>query len=431
MNAFRITIGFRILILLLVLSTACAPAASPPIVINTFDDARAIFKEIRNAPAAEAQERADELWRTLVKSKRVPLVLGTQVIFLYKGDAEQVSWSGSFNYELNPGLVGVRVGTTDLWVAYMEVPLASRLQYKIILNGKDWIADPVNPNTSMSGVTGVNSVVTLPSFTVTDERNTRSDIKHGTVTKALSIDSKALGYTVNYWVYTPVGYKNLDRLPVIYALDGNDFKDERMGALPNVLDNMIADGRIEPLIAVFVDAREPGNPQHNRREEEFLAHPIEHATFIADELVAEIDRSYRTDPQPDARLITGVSYGGLSAAFIASSRSDVFHNLAAFSPTSEHVTDPKMIEGLQTMAPALNTVVECGPATEYSCPRFPLKIFFAWGIPSWDVGDLSGTISDLQRTSYPVEFHQVQEGHSWDNWRGLSDEMLIYFFGTD
>jgi enterochelin esterase family protein len=83
------------------------------------------------------------------------------------------------------------------------------------------------------------------------------------------------------------------------------------------------------------------------------------------------------------------------------------------------------------MVPAVNTVTECGPETNFPCPRLPLKIFLSSGIPSWDVGDISGTLSDLHRTSYPVEFHQVQEGHTWDNWRGLSDEMLIYFFGTD
>jgi enterochelin esterase family protein len=352
---------------------------------------------------------------------------------LYKGDAQQVSWSGSFNNETNPGLVGVRVGDTDLWVAYMEVPPASRLQYKIILNGKDWIVDPVNPDTSFSGVTGVNNVVTLPGFTVTDERKTRNDIPHGTVTQPLSIESKALGYTVNYWVYTPAGYNKLDRLPVIYAMDGNDFKDERMGALPNVLDNMIADGKIEPMMAIFIDAREPGNPQHNRREDEFLVRPIEHASFITDELVPVVDHTYRTNPQPDARLITGVSYGGLSATFIAASRPDIFHNMAAFSPVYNlgYLTDPKEIEGVQKMVPAANTVTECGPETDFPCPRLPLKIFISGGIPAWDVGDLSGTIADLQRTHYPVAYYQVLEGHSWDNWRGLFDEMLIYFFGTD
>jgi enterochelin esterase family protein len=348
---------------------------------------------------------------------------------LYKGEAQQVSWSGSFY----PSLTGVRVGETDLWIAYLEFPPASRAEYKITLNGKDSIADPVNSSTSFSGVTGVNSVVTLPGFTVTDESKKRDDIKHGTLKGDLSIGSKALGYKVNYWVYTPVGYEGSNDLPVMYALDGNDFIDERMGALSNVLDNMIADGKVQPLISVFVDAREPGNPQHNRREEECLVHPIEYAQFITDELVPVIDRNYRTNPNPDARLIIGVSYTGLGASFIAVSRSDVIHNLAAFSPVYNigYLTDPQKIEGVQKMVPAMNAVSECGPTTEFPCPRLPLKIFLGSGIPAWDVGDLSGTIADLQRTHYPVAYYQVQEGHSWDNWRGLSDEMLMYFFGTD
>lgn len=446
MNKTRESICLLIVIIGSMLFTACAPrpvtpamiasptqAVSEPMVINTFEDARAIFKEIRNAPADEAQKRADELWQMLVDNKRVPLVLRTQVIFLYKGDAQQVSWSGSFY----PSLEGVRVGQTDLWIAYLEFPPASRAEYKISLNGKDSIVDPVNSNTSFSGITGVNSVLTLPGFTVTDESKKRDDIQHGTLTGNLSIESKALGYTVNYWVYTPVGYEGLNHLPVMYVLDGNDFIDERMGVLPNILDNMIADGRIEPLIAVFLDAREPGNPQNNRREQECLAHPIEYTQFIADELVPIIDRNYRTNPHPDARLIIGVSYTGLGASFIAVSRSDVFHNLAAFSPVyvvlsnPGYFADPQKAEGVQKMVPALNAASECGPATGFPCPRFPLKIFYSMGLPGWDVNDLSLTVAVLRHQGYPVEFHQVQEGHAWDHWRGISDEMLTYFFGID
>ena len=30
---------------------------------------------------------------------------------------------------------------------------------------------------------------------------------------------------------------------------------------------------------------------------------------------------------------------------------------------------------------------------------------------------------------YPLKYFEVNEGHSWGNWRGLLDDMLIYFFG--
>jgi enterochelin esterase-like enzyme len=190
-------------------------------------------------------------------------------------------------------------------------------------------------------------------------------------------------------------------------------------------------------MAVFIDAREPGNPQNNRREKEFLEQPLQHATFIADELVPVIDNTYRTDPRPEARLIAGVSYGGLSAAYIAASRSDVFHNLASFSPSFwvlsnvPYLPNQAQKDGAILMQAATNTATECGGDTGFTCPRLPLKIFMTSGLPDWDIGDLSSTINTLKKLGYTAEYHQVREGHTWDNWRGLSDEMLVYFFGGD
>jgi enterochelin esterase family protein len=404
-------------------------------VIDTLRDLQVLFKEIRTAAPVTAQAHADELWQTLVSSQRVPLILGTQVVFFYKGQAEQVNWRGSFNSWGVPGLEGARIGQTDLWIAYLELPEASRAEYKIVLNGKDWLVDPVNPNTTFSGLTGVNNVVALPGFTVTDESQKRRDVTPGTLDGSLSIASRYLGYTVNYWVYTPVGYENLKQLPTLYVLDGNDFVDERMGALPNVLDNVIASGRIQPVLAVFVDERDPSNLQFNRREDEFLVHPVEHAQFIANELVPAIDRAYRTDPRPEARVVMGVSYGGLSAIFIAASQSNVFHNVAAFSPSlwvldsPQYLTNPRQVEGTRSMLPPIQAATECGSDTSFQCPRLPIKVFLTVGLAGWDVGDFNDLVDTLKQQGYPVEFHQVREGHTWDHWRGLSDEMLIYFFG--
>ncbi len=416
---------------------ACAPAQSPaePIVIETFEDARAIFKEIRKLPVTEAQARVDELWQTLMKDGRVPLVFDTQVIFLYRGTAEQVGWSGSFNGWSKPGLKGVQLGETDLWMAYAKFPEASRVEYKIALAGGELIVDPANPNTTFSGMTGVNNVLTLPGFTVTDESEKRADIQHGTLTDELSIESRSLGYTVNYWVYTPAGYEDLANLPAIYVMDGNDFIDERMGALPNILDNMIADGHVEPVLVVFINQRDPKNPDFNRREEEFLVHPLEHASFIADELVPTIDDSYRTNASPDARLIAGVSYGGLSSVYVAALRTDTFHHLAAFSPSLWVLSNPQYLanqeqrDGSAVMGPTVDTITQCGEDTGVKC--LPLDMFLSAGWPDWDVGSFDATVTDLQQLGYQIEFHSVHEGHSWDHWRGTSDEMLMYFFGSE
>jgi len=411
------------------------PSATGPIAIRTLDDLQLVLRQIAAARSADAQARADELWKVLVRDHGVPVVLGHDVLFVYKGEAEQVEWRGSFNGWGAPGLAGSRVGVTDLWIGYLKLPAASRVEYKIVLDGETWLVDPANPATAYSGLTGVNNVVTLPDFTVTDESRERSGVTPGTLTGDLSIASRQLGYTVDYWVYLPAGYDELERLPVLYVLDGNDFVDGRMGALPTVLDNMIASGRVQPLIGVFTDAREPGDPHHNRREDEFLSHPVEHARFIADELVPAIDGAYRTDPDAGARAIAGVSYGGLAATFIAASRPAVFHGLAAFSPSlwvvdsPQYLADEQQAAGARRMQPALDAVTTCGSDADSACA--PIRIFLGAGIPDWDVGDFSSLVRVLERQGYSVDFHQVREGHTWAQWRGLADEMLVFLFGAD
>lgn len=410
---------------------------TPPIVLDAIEDFYAIMREIATSPSDAAQVRADELWQLLISNQQVPLVLGEHIVFLYKGEADSVAWLGVFNKWQQPGLEGDRIGTTDLWYEILQVPPASRIEYKLVLNGQEWILDPVNPNTVASGLTVDNSVLSMPGFVVTDDSQPRSDVLPGTLDGPFTIQSTDLGYPVNYDVYLPAGYEKLSALPVLYVLDGNDYIDERMGALPEILDNLIADKRINPVLAVFIDARDPRNPQFNRREMEFIVHPVEHASFIVDELIPVIDQAYRTDPRSQSRTIMGVSFGGLSAIYIASTHSDTFHNIAGFSPSMwvlfapEYLPDRDQLDGSSVMLEQFEAATECGSDSGISCPALPLQVFLTSGYPDWDVGDLTLLVDSLESEHYPYEYFQVNEGHAWSSWRGLIDEMLIYFFGSD
>jgi enterochelin esterase family protein len=202
----------------------------------------------------------------------------------------------------------------------------------------------------------------------------------------------------------------MDGLPVLYVLDGNDFSDPTRGALPHALDNLIADGRIEPLIAVFVGARNPAEPDSNRRETEFRENP-DYAQFIAQELTARIDSAYRTDP--NRRHLMGVSFGGLGTAYIGTQYPDVFQNLTLFSPSFWAADATFKAFDAMTAAP-------------------DWKVFVYWGQPEWDVQDLSDwIIGGLTAAGIEATGVQTAEGHSWATWRGITDEMLEYFYGSD
>lgn len=447
----RLRVVLPAVVLTLLLGVACqpqnptAPVAPPtsavtrdaatttPLKIDTIQDLRAAIRSIVDA-GPESQHLANTLYNTLRASQRLPLVLGDQAVFMYWGDAQRVTVTGDFaGWDLASGQEARRIGQSDLWIAQRTLPVDSRIEYKFVVDGENWILDPANPVIVKRSL-GDNNVVAMPRFVTTDESDTRPDVAHGTMSDNLTITSEKLGYDVNYRVYTPAGYEQLKDLPVVYAIDGNDFVDPDMGKMPAVLDNLIADGRMRPVIGVFVDAREPGHPENNRREQEFLAKAVDYGSFLAEELVPAIDAAYRTDPNPNARLIQGVSYGGLYASYFAVRFADVFHNLAIFSPSfwalgdPDSVGDPAKAAGVRAMNEVLSQVGVCGGETGITCPTVPLKIFMSGGLPDWDVGDLDSTAEMLTATQIPLRYVETNEGHSWGAWSDLLDEMLLYFF---
>ncbi len=369
---------------------------------------------------ANAQARVDELWNELVNKRRVPLALNDGAIFLYKGDASSVAFRGDFSYwQLGKPIEGERVGQTDLWYGIANFPRDSRTEYEIFLNGTRAISDPANPRKHKGGF-GYNSIFAMPDFRVTDFSTPRQDIPHGALTDWIRVESKAWGAPLNYRVYTPPNYDALGKLPVLYITDGNDYSDPEMGGTQTIIDNLIADEKIVPLIAVFIDARVPDNLKKNQRETQFLARPENFAEFIAAELVPTIDAQYRTNATREGRTLMGVSFGGAFTTYAGLRYQEVFGNLAIYSP-AYWVFQTEVAAG----APRMNAFVE----KAFAARGTPLKIFLSAGITGWDVGDMQPWAKRFRERGDTVQLFQFREGHSWSAWSGFTDEMLEYFYG--
>lgn len=382
---------------------------------------------------ATAQASVDAFWASVTSTRRVPLPLADGVLFLYKGDAQSVAWRGDFSFwQYGDGVEGARVGDTDLWYGIGEFPPDSRTEYQIVLNGNQWILDPANPAHKAGGL-GENSVLTMPAFQVTDESIRRAGVPQGALTDWIALPSAAWNGPVNYRVYTPAGYEARAKLPVLYVTDGNDFGDERIGGMQVALDNLIAEGRIQPLIAVFIDARNPDNPEQNRREQQFLARPEDFLKFITDELIPTIDAQYRTAANAEGRGIAGASFGGVLATYAALRAPDVFANLAAFSPAYWVLSNPDgtgsaaTAAGSERMSEFINRALKC-KTSGVACPAIPMKVWMSAGIAKWDVGDLASMANPLRARGDDVTVMRVQEGHSWGAWSGETDEMLEFLF---
>ncbi len=398
---------YLFLFLFIALSISSAQISNPFKSFNEFntklDSVCSIQNEIQRNDAIE------NLWTLLKNNNKIPFTFEDSVAFLYRGSAEKVVWAGDFNgWDPSKGnFNGVKLGLSNVWRCIKKFPSNARLDYKIIAGDK-WITDPDNPFTQLSGVGSLNSELRMPDWVYPAETIRAGSSLTGTLSGYFSIASSNLSYTVYYKVYTPAGYESLKDLPVIYVTDGHEYSDDRLGSMITVLDNLIYEKKIKPVIAVFIDPRtspEPG--AFNRRANEY---PINKnfADFVANELVPRIDSNYHTRKSPDARLILGTSLGGINSAFFGVYRNDVFHLIGINSPAFWYKPEIfSMYENSQNLI---------------------LKIFMS-----------TGTINDTQpgaqrmknifdAKGYPAFYIEVPEGHSWGNWRALLDEMLAYFF---
>ena len=227
----------------------------------------------------------------------------------------------------------------------------------------------------------------------------------GMLTPEMRITSDILGYDVQYRVYLPENYESSEALPVLYVTDGQGYI--RHGKVPQVLDRLIATGRMEPVITVFVDPQDPDDPGTNRRNEQFFCNP-EYLRFYTEEFIPAIELSYPVGTTREKRSILGVSFGGLNAACFGLLGYDTFSAIGMHSPANHPV--PKLLSAYEEM------------------PTLPLRIFLSTGEPDDNTRANRKFRNVLRGKGYDLKYVEVHKGHNWDNWRSLIDDVLLYFY---
>ncbi len=193
----------------------------------------------------QRSEAVNHLWTDLESRHQIPFRLGEKAAFLYRGNADSVFFHGDFDGwggDKKMSSKAVKVGKSDVWILKSHFPAKARIDYKIFINNKEAILDPANKYIQWSGY-GPNSELRMPGWTFPEITLKRNHITKGILSKSFSIESKNLGYTVNYRVYTPAGYSKLKKLPVFYVTDGQEYADPRLGDMITILNNLIAEKR--------------------------------------------------------------------------------------------------------------------------------------------------------------------------------------------
>lgn len=163
----------------------------------------------------------------------------------------------------------------------------------------------------------------------------RESIPHGTI-DTINYQSKTVGNSRKALIYTPPGYSKDKKYPVLYLLHGigGDHKEWLNGGQPHIiLDNLYAEGKLEPMVVVLPngramkDDRATGNIMAPDKVQAF-------ATFEKDllnDLIPYVEKNYPVIKDREHRAIAGLSMGGGQSLNFGLGNLDKFAWVGGFS----------------------------------------------------------------------------------------------------
>lgn len=257
------------------------------------------------------------------------------------------------------------------------------------------------------------------------------DVPHGRVS-AIWYPAEALGMKRRCLVYTPPGYeRSSESYPVLYLLHGGGGDEEAWisrGRTNYILDNLIAQGKAEPMIVVIPNGNAsatsaPGEtPLALRLQQQTGALAAPRAMVgekipesLVNDLIPFIEANYRVKANREHRALAGLSMGGYQTQMTSNRYPGKFDYFGVMSmglysmfgnyDKEEHVAQ---LKALEKAAPKLYWIA-CG------------KKDFLYE----SVLDLMKLYDEI---GFKYTYRESEGGHSWNNWRLYLSELAPRLF---
>ncbi|HEY8936138.1 MAG TPA: alpha/beta hydrolase-fold protein [Cyclobacteriaceae bacterium] len=180
----------------------------------------------------------------------------------------------------------------------------------------------------------------------------RSDVPHGKLT-VVQYDSKTLGKVRQMSVYTPPQYSVEKKYPVLYLLHGLgcDYGQwTEWCQADNIMDNLIADRKIQPMIIVFPNGdskltlSDTTKANRSGKADGFEGYRKPFEEDLLKDIIPYIDSHYSTFSDREHRAIAGLSMGGGQSLNIGLYNLKTFAYIGGFSSAP----NTNMVGGMYT-----------------------------------------------------------------------------------
>jgi putative tributyrin esterase len=242
----------------------------------------------------------------------------------------------------------------------------------------------------------------------------------------VTFHSPSLDRDMHYQVLLPHDYRNNDygngrRLPVLYLLHGlyGDYKnwDTRTG--------IESYAKTMSLLIVMPDADDSWYTNSATVSRDKFE------DYIFRDLVAEIDRKYRTIPEKRARAIAGLSMGGYGAVKLALKHPELFAFAASLSGAFNAAEDLDRLRP-EFRAKLLEVFGDAANRTRTENDLFLLLrtarddpyFYLACGTEDFFLDTNRALAAQLSSQKAPYEYHETAGGHTWEYWDAALNPML-------
>jgi enterochelin esterase family protein len=323
------------------------------------------------------------------------------------------------------GRVAMQRDANGVW-SYTSDPLESEMHtYCFYVDGIRML-DPNN-------VYQLRDIATYTSYLLVDGECSNylvHNVKHGTLAKVWYPAPKLGMEQRRMTVYTPAGYEDnpTRRYPVRYLLHGAGGDENawsELGRAQHILDNLIAQGKAEPMIVVMPNGNGaqkavPGEYENSMYKPSFMnPRTMEGSIEVAfPDLVNWIDSHYRTLADKQHRAIAGLSMGGFHSLYISANNPQMFGYVGLFSAAVSRQGQGENGFIYQDLDRKL--AQQFSPA--------PYLYYIAIGRTDFLYKDNVDFRQRLDAKGYKYKYVETDGGHIWKNWRIYLNQFVPQLF---
>ncbi|MFZ4507662.1 MAG: alpha/beta hydrolase, partial [Fimbriimonas sp.] len=190
----------------------------------------------------------------------------------------------------------------------------------------------------------------------------REGIAHGKI-ETVEYDSKSVGTRRKLVIYTPPDFSKQAKYPVLYLLHGIGGTEREWldaGAVEKILDNLIADKKIKPMIVVMPNGRAQAN---DRAEGDVFKTAPAFGEFDKDlfgSIIPFIEATYPVVADREHRALAGLSMGGGQSLNFGLAHPETFAYVGGFSSAPNTFNPAKLVAAPAELKKLKVLWVSCG-----------------------------------------------------------------------